>query len=123
MKGEKTSSENVNKNPVNVLSFKHPETGQDYYTPECDVIFRNLICKTENTAMPQKFAEGILEREIGEVTVNVNRNFEVDSINDKEMEGKKYSKMRFLKKTLQFMLLNCQSTLNTRTKQMKLICG
>lgn len=45
MKGEKILTENVNKNPINVLSFKHPETGQDYYTPECDVIFRNLISK------------------------------------------------------------------------------
>ena len=87
MKGEKILTENVNKNPINVLSFKHPETGQDYYTPECDVIFRNLISKTENTVMPQKFAEGILEKEVGEVIVNVNRNFEVDSINDKEMEA------------------------------------
>ena len=87
MKGEKTLTENVNQNQVNVLSFRHPETGQDYFTAECDVVFRNVINKNENTIMPQKFAEGILEKEIGEVTVNMNRDFVVDSVNDKEMEA------------------------------------
>lgn len=80
-------TENVNQNQVNVLSFRHPETGQDYFTAECDVVFRNVINKNENTIMPQKFAEGILEKEIGEVTVNMNRDFVVDSVNDKEMEA------------------------------------
>ncbi len=80
-------TENVNQNQVNVLSFKHPETGQDYFTAECDVVFRNVINKNENTIMPQKFAEGILEKETGEVTVNMNRNFDVDSVHDKEMEA------------------------------------
>ena len=84
MKGETILSKNINQNHVNVLSFIHPETGQRYYTPECDVIFRNVVSKSENTILPQKFAEGILEREIGEVSVNQNRDFDVDSVTDKK---------------------------------------
>jgi len=80
-------SKNTNQNQVNVLSLTHPETGQRYYTPECDVIFRNVISKSENTILPQKFAEGILEKEIGEVSVNENRDFDIDSVTDKEMES------------------------------------
>ena len=79
--------ENTNQNQVNVLSFEHPKTGKKFFTPECDVIFRNLISKAENTIFPQKFAEGILEKEIGEVTVNLNRDFQIDSVEDKEMEA------------------------------------
>ena len=53
MKGETILSKNINQNHVNVLSFIHPETGQRYYTPECDVIFRNVVSKSENTILPQ----------------------------------------------------------------------
>ncbi len=79
--------ENVKEIPVNVLSFKHPETGLDYFTFECDVVFRNLINKAEDTILPQKFAEGVLEKEIGQVTVNINRDIKVDSVKEKEMEA------------------------------------
>ena len=79
--------ESARKYPINVLSFEHPETGKKYFTPECDVIFRNLISKAENTTIPQKFAEGIIEKEIGGVTVNLNRDFPIDSVEDKEMEA------------------------------------
>lgn len=80
-------AKDVKNTQVNVLSFKHPKTGKDYYTFECDVVFRNLINKSENTLLPQKFAEGVLEKKIGEVTVNMNRNLKVDSVKEKEMEA------------------------------------
>lgn len=77
--------DNTNKMPVNVLRFIHPKTNEYYYTALCDVMFRNLISKTSDTPFPISFTEGIIGEKVGNVDVNVNRDFGIDNIKDKEM--------------------------------------
>ncbi len=45
-KEKENLQEKKTENPINVLSFKHPDTNQDYFTAECDSMFRSVNNKS-----------------------------------------------------------------------------
>ena len=75
---------NNNKFPINVLSFKLPDTEKDFYTPLYDSVFRSIFGTAGNEHITKAFLESILKTDLENFSLNANPEFLKKHVKDKK---------------------------------------
>ena len=76
--------QNNNKFPINVLSFKLPDTEKVFYTPLYDSVFRSIFGTSGNEHITKAFLESILKIDLEDFSLNANPEFLKKRIKDKK---------------------------------------